>query len=389
MRHPTRSRTRRALFQLHLWIGLLLGVYVLLICVSGSVLVFAPQLGAAAHASLRTVPEPLFRAAAERGARVLTPGEALQAVRHALPGRPLLNLQVAPSPRHAHIVGLLEGRDYRVAFVHPFTGQVSAPVHGRGAVIGWLEGLHSNFFQGRTGRVVNGIGGLLMAFLAVSGAVVWWPGRGRVRRALQVDWRAGWKRVVFDLHNALGIWLLLPVLLLALTGAYFTWPQAYRAAIDRVSPVTRPPVLRSTPPSASAQPLSVDTVVAAARTHVPDLPWLRVDLPGHARAPFTVVATPTAAGDLRDGAMVSLDQYSGALLGLRRGDDARTTGDRLVAWIPPLHTGHFGGMAVHVTWAVLGLVPVGLLATGVLMWWHRVIQPWRRRARRLSRAGGA
>ena len=382
---PTRSWARRALFQLHLWVGLLVGAYVLAICVSGSVLVFAPQLGAAAHPSLRAVPVDVFEDARSRGARVLTADEAIGAARQALPGRRLLNVQIAPSPRHAHIVGLLDGREYRVVFVHPLTGTVSAPVHARGAVIGWLERLHSNFFAGRAGRVANGIGGLLLVFLGLSGAIVWWPGRGRVRRALRVDWRAGWKRVVFDLHNAVGIWLLLPVLLLALTGVYFTWPQVYRDAISRLSPVTRERPVRSTRPTPSSSRLPVDVVIKAARRQVPDLPWMRVDLPGDTAAPFTVVATLTAEGDLRHGAMLAFDQYSGALLALRRGSQARTPGDAVVAWIPPLHTGHFGGMGVHVTWAVLGLVPVGLLGTGVLMWWHRVVVPWRRRGRRARR----
>ncbi len=138
-------------------------------------------------------------------------------------------------------MGLLDQRVYRVVFVHPVTGQVSAPVYGRGALIGWMDRLHSNFFSGRPGRVANGIGGLLLVLLAATGVVIWWPGRGALRRAVRIDWGAGWKRVVFDVHNALGFWLLVPVLILSITGVYFTWPQVYRDLVSRVSPVTRVP----------------------------------------------------------------------------------------------------------------------------------------------------
>jgi uncharacterized iron-regulated membrane protein len=45
----------------------------------------------------------------------------------------------------------------------------------------------------------------------------------------------------------------------------------------------------------------------------------------------------------------------------------------------PLHTGHFGGLAVKILWAVAGLSLPALFVTGFLMWKHRVIDPLRRR----------
>ena len=65
---------------------------------------------------------------------------------------------------------------------------------------------------------------------------------------------------------------------------------------------------------------------------------------------------------------VQLDPFSVAVLRV----DAvagRSIGDTILAWIPPLHFGSFGGGApVYVLWLLLGLSPAILGATGLLMW---------------------
>jgi len=373
------SWLRRALFQIHLWTGLAVGLYALAISVSGSLLVFAPQLGEWAHRDLRAVAP-----ADVQGRDVLRPSQALAQVRQALPGRTLLNIQVATEPAQAHIVGLLDQREYRVVFVHPVTGRVSPPMHGRGTVIGWLERLHSNFFSGRPGRVANGIGGLLLVVLAATGVVIWWPARGQVGRALRIDWTAGWKRVVFDLHNALGVWLLVPVLVLSITGAYFTWPQVYRDLVSTISPVTRQPAPRSTAPASPGAAISLDAVIDRARQADPALRAIRVDLPGGPASPYVIVAGQDPSAGARNSTTTFVDRYSGAVLDVRRGSQARTWGDRVVEWLPPLHSGHFGGPIVHALWAVLGLAPAVLFVTGFLMWWNRLVVPRRRREGRVT-----
>jgi uncharacterized iron-regulated membrane protein len=51
----------------------------------------------------------------------------------------------------------------------------------------------------------------------------------------------------------------------------------------------------------------------------------------------------------------------------------------LVAWGIALHVGNFAGTGTRVLWALLGLVPPLLFVTGALMWWRRVVRPWRAR----------
>ena len=45
-----------------------------------------------------------------------------------------------------------------------------------------------------------------------------------------------------------------------------------------------------------------------------------------------------------------------------------------------VHVGDFGGWPVKALWVVLGIAPPILFVTGCIMWWYRVLSPWRKRA---------
>ncbi len=99
----------------------------------------------------------------------------------------------------------------------------------------WLVRLHTNLLAGSTGRIVNGIGGVCLTLLCLTGAIIWWPGIKYWRRSLEVNWRANFPRLNWDLHSALGFWFLPMLLLWGLSGTYFD-----RGALGRSGFSARP-----------------------------------------------------------------------------------------------------------------------------------------------------
>jgi len=75
---------------------------------------------------------------------------------------------------------------------------------------------------------------------------------------------------------------------------------------------------------------------------------------------------------------VMLDPVTGAVLQKSASAD-RPWGNTLLSWISVLHFGRFGGLAIKIVWALMGLTLPLLVATGFLMWWRRVIEPRLRR----------
>ena len=381
---PRRTFLRRALFQIHLWVGISLGVYVFAICVSGSALVFQHELAEMALADYQRVPAGEQPDAAN-GRRGLTLSEVAAIMDRDRPDLRVLSLR---PPEHADgtfEAGVLSNRKYHLAYVHPVTGAITGPVPPGGAVLSFLHELHANLLSlAGMGRLLNGIGGGFLFLLCVTGIIIWWPGRGRWARAMKVDRRASWKRINFDLHHATGFWLLLPIAVLAITGSYFTWPRQYRAAVAAVLPVTAADAPKSNPKNkGSMPPPSIDDLVERARAEAPGLSLARVGVPTGPDQVYTVFMRDASASSGDDEAprtmtSVHFDRYTGTLLQVSKPSDPRTSGDAVIQWFGPLHTGNFGGAIIKSLYVAVGLAPAVLFVTGFVIWWQRVIaRRWR------------
>jgi uncharacterized iron-regulated membrane protein len=156
---------RRALFQVHLWTGLAIGLYVFAICASGSAMVFRRELD-----------------------RAFCPADPAGALSGTASGR----FGIACEP----------------------------------AFVTWLANFHGELLGGRLGLMWNGIGAIAVTAMCITGAILWWPGRrGNWWRSMSIQRGTGGRRFLRDIHNTMGFWAFVLIVLWALTGIYFAFPD--------------------------------------------------------------------------------------------------------------------------------------------------------------------
>jgi uncharacterized iron-regulated membrane protein len=222
IRSPQLLGWRRFVLQLHLWIGLMLGIYIVVLSVSGSISVLRPDV----HRWF--VP----RSVAAEGTRLT--GDALQdAVRRAYPLYEVTNVFERRRPDTPVMVTLQRDGATVERLFDPYAardlGLTYPPIT---EAMEWVVDLHDNLLTGTTGRTVNGVGAVLFLMLAITGAVIWWPGVGRLGHSLLPGKPAKSARFARRLHNALGIWLLALILIWAVTAVYFSFPDPFEWTID-------------------------------------------------------------------------------------------------------------------------------------------------------------
>lgn len=359
---PQTLLLRKALFQVHLWVGIAIGVWAFLIGLTGSILVFHEQIDDGANAMVTTpFLDPGFNAPKE---------QVLATVRTRFP-KGLVSLKLPERRGEAAVANIYMGNESYVMLLNPHTAAAIALRNRSLTLLQVVGRFHSNLMLNRPGRVANGILALFTLLLALTGIVVWWPGRAQWKRRLKVNFRAPWRVWIWELHHAAGFWCLIYIVLSAATGAYFTWPQVYRDAISKFSPITQRPRYRIEPPGAAAR-RPLDELLDAADRALPGLPLHEIQLPSDGNQPVRVVKLEGKPASMRTLSFVVLNPYTAEVLGVERPASA-TAGDAVFGWIGPLHTGHFGGTWVAVLWALLGLSMPVLFLTGFLMWWNRVI----------------
>ena len=230
VRHPQSTFFRKAVFQVHLWSGVGVGLYVFLISATGSVLVYRNELNFAA------TPEPIV---SKSSAPRLSDDALAEAAIRSYPGYSVARIQRARDPDQAVGVWLRRGGEIKERLFDARSGEDVGPWMPFGFVlIDALSSLHDDLLAGPVGRTVNGVGAFAVVLMALTGLTIWWPGIEKWRRALTLRRGVGWKRFIWDLHGTIGFWSFAFVLVFGLSGIYLCFPDPVQAFADWLEPLT-------------------------------------------------------------------------------------------------------------------------------------------------------
>jgi uncharacterized iron-regulated membrane protein len=230
-RRPQNVWLRRALFQIHLWIGIGLGLYILLMSVTGSALIFRREL-------TRTLArEP--RVAAGPGAR-MDEDELKQAAKHDYPDYDVTRVSLRKNPDQAAEIWLVRGDKKLQRLFNPYSGaDLGDSIRFGFRFVLWLADLHDNLLVSQMGRQINAAGGIFTLLLGLTGAVIWWPGIDTWRRSLSFRWKTNPKGFNWTLHSALGFWTFAFFFMWAISGIYLSIPSKFNAAVDFLEPLNK------------------------------------------------------------------------------------------------------------------------------------------------------
>jgi uncharacterized iron-regulated membrane protein len=232
LRHPQKIWLRRALFQLHLWCGIGAGLYIFMISLTGSVLVYRNELYRAA------IPAPIIT---KRAGPRLTEEQLAAAARQLYPGYRVVKISRSRDVDQAVTITLQHGAQLKRRLFDPRSGSDLGDSVSTGMrLVSFLLNLHDNLLAGETGRKINGIGAFAVLAVALSGMVIWWPGSRTWRRSLTIHRRLGFKRLIWHLHGMIGFWSFGFVLVFGISGIYLCFPDWFQDIADRLQPVTGP-----------------------------------------------------------------------------------------------------------------------------------------------------
>ena len=348
----TKIGLRNFWFQVHKWIGLILAILIIPLCVTGAALVWDDALDHGlnpqryAVSGERTLDPQLYVQAARA---VLKPGDRIQSITlpqgdgpvivAAIPGGarpqagPPVRTNVWLDPPTARVLDRANSNSGLIRAMHMIHGSMMIPVWGR-SIVGWL--------------------GVFMLFSSFTGIWLWWPTVGKWVRGLR--WRRH-RNLDTNLHHLFGFWIALPLFVLSLTGAWISFPQFF-GAMSGAQPQRGPDraaLAKAKPLEASKT--SLDTAIASARAALP--------------GDVVTVAWPT---DLKPEWTVTIGEGAGRQVKV---DDA--TGVAKAAPLPKedtsrlmrrIHDGTRMGLLWQVVIFLAGLLPAVLAVTGVIMWWR-------------------
>ena len=195
---------RKLIFSLHRYLALLVSLFVVILGVTGSIMAFEPEIYHLLHPGLSYV-KP-------RG-HALSLVEIGAAVSKRVPGDRILGYVLSTCPNLSYQV---EMENSGVAYVNQYTGEVLGVTPEQMEFLNYVHQLHLRLLwqsESDPGKKIMSWVGVAILFLLLSGLYLWWP-----LKRIRIKSGATGRRFWFDLHNAIGIFSFVFLLLLAITG---------------------------------------------------------------------------------------------------------------------------------------------------------------------------
>ena len=357
MTNSKRPRMRNVWTQVHLWLGVSLGVVGAFIGLSGSALVYDDVIDAWLNPQRYAISGPPAELPlseyAQRAQEALAPGARITAIR-------------LPDQDEGPIAVLArsgDGTPLQRVYLDPPTGRVLDVSSGRD-LLGWLHSFHESLtLREYNGREIVGAVGIAMVISSLIGIYLWWPTGGLRRSAF------GFRRGLAlhrNLHYTIGIWGALVLATLSFTGIFLAYPDAGRAAVGAIVSVSPPQrAVRST--SSGGNPIGPDEAWAIALNLYPRARVTGVGFPASPGGAYRIGLRESGDTASRSGTVVFVDPRSKAIL-YRLDRATRRGGDTFLLWDRILHEGGaFGGAGRFVNF-LGGLLPTFLVVTGIIMW---------------------
>lgn len=372
---------KRISYLLHLWLGMISGIVVFIVAITGCIYTFQTE--------LRDIFQP-YQYVEVQNKPFLSPLE--------LKEKSMQYIYTSPADISNTIYGVTYGRQNKAATVaynhhedgytllvlNPYSGDyINKQVLKNDFFRFILSGHRNLWLPYPIGHQIVGWAVLIFVIVLITGIVLWIPKRWNkksLKPRLTIKKKAGFFRLNYDLHNVLGIYAALIALVIALTG--LTWSfEWYANSYYKVISGGKEPK--------EWQVAQSDTTATSSFENTADILWSRVkaEYPIGTEGSFIFDFPDKKADAFRIGFNSAnndtyykrhfrfFDQYTlkelegGGMYGIKYEDSS--AGDKFYRMTYDIHVGAIGGFAGKLLVFLASLITASLPITGFILWWKK------------------
>lgn len=393
------QKTRKFFNDIHLWTGLISGIVIILVCLSGTIYTYNTELRemAAPHLHYVEVPKDTVRLPAE---------QIIAKVKDVSDG----NVTAVSIPhnrkRTYQITVRTEGDNSRFGtsyYVNPYTNEVTGNSREKTAMaefMGYMFSLHrwllldkieepliGELPNRKLGSYITGAATILFTLGVITGMVIWFPQKVKNwKQGLKIKWGGSWKRTNHDLHNSLAFYSLIILFLMGITGPQWSFPW-YRTALQKTLGTYKEAPARTNSPSgqrgsnntdkeeqvAKAPPslLAIEDYLAAVDEALPYKGDYSVSIPSDADAPVQVSKNRVGFFAPAAGDRIRLNASTAEVISTDIFRD-KPFNERVAGSIKALHLGNVYGQFSKLLYFIACLIATSLPITGTLIWLNKM-----------------
>lgn len=362
-------RWREVFSKVHLYLGLASAGLLILVSLTGSIIVFEEELDRALHPSFFSI-----NAGTHEESDEIPYSRAIELVEATRPGIEALSIDFRHEPSGPWIIN---ATDHEAADVAGARREFSVDPH-IGRVIGersqlnfmsviWQ--LHVDLMIGSIGGTIVGVSAIILTISIITGLVLWWPKRGKVKQAFTIKRNASAHRLNIDIHRVTGIYLLVPLFVASFTGIVITWPQYTFPALKPFLEIPEYDMPEARKIDLSRD-IGIDAVEPIARKYVQTGQLRNLSLPS--QFDFYLASFRSFEnGHPRGRSYVYLYPDTGEVHHWTETRSNKLGYQIRWEWLLPTHSGDILGVPGKIAILLAGLTPLIFTITGVAIWWKK------------------
>lgn len=375
------TRFRKAIGFIHLWLGLISGLIVFIISVTGCIYVFQKEIGDIYYKKTFFVTPPADPVTLPYSTLLKTAGQVLgkdkpvtYSTTFKAPANAWEFMSYKPgNPKSLTYFGTVA--HYESVFINPYTGKVTGTRDYKHDFFNVIKAIHWSLFLNDTyGQPIVGYSTLVFVFLLITGMIMWWPkkwSKTNINKSFKIKWGASFKRLNYDLHNVSGFYAMLIALVLALTGMVFAMKWFETTVYVVASRSITPPDIKYMKSALTDHPVErpVDIAFKTAKGLFPSMDRITV-APAAGKDAVIYISGIDDEEAFYHTDELQFDQYTGKLL-YRRNYEEQNAGEKLVRMNYDIHVGAIWGLTGKILVLIGGLVSASLPVTGLIIWLNR------------------
>lgn len=230
-----------------------------------------------------------------------------------------------------------------------------------------FERIHVALLMGDTGKIILFLEAAGLLFMAITGLILWWPRAGRFVASLTVHWRGPSLRILRDLHVVPGVLTFLFIIASAFTGASLVAPYLLRPVVAAVATVAPKVEAEWSEIDRPATILSWQDALDRLKARFPDGKLRQIRFAGKDDRILGVVMIAEDAVNPRAHNIGYVDRWTGTLTVMSDGNRL-ASGDAILAWPLPIHTGEAYGPLRGLVMTIMGVTLFSMAVTGIWLW---------------------
>ncbi|GGE99025.1 Uncharacterized iron-regulated membrane protein [Chishuiella changwenlii] len=358
---------------LHLWLGLFSGIIIVIIAITGGILSFKDEITDLLH------PEFVVK---DQNTPIKTPSELYLLAKQTYPDQQATFIW-RPTGQAA-VIGFGERNSGYLMYVNPYTSEIikRPSFQKEFDFFSWsLRGHRTLWLPREIGRPIINYSTLIFAITLFTGLVLWWPKKWTKaikKQSFTIKWGAKTKRLNYDLHNVLGFYSLIILLLISITGMYYGLPWFNKFLYWSTSmgkSIEKSQELKSD--TTNYNPAKLPDMMQISwedATKDSNLKGYYFTIPKDSVSPISIFMYKSHR-KFYDMKMASYDRNSGKKLVdesvyAKEFKDADFAG-KVVKLNYDLHIGSFAGLFGRTIYFLVTLIGASLPITGFLVWWFK------------------